>query len=283
VATPVRLTIRGSDASGNDAPTVDDLLGQIEDFVEVLRGVEKAVADGGGNALVWRVTNVTMNSPISMEITPFSTNPAIYIDARAALVALTTRDGLRAMATGTLRPNGFTDEVLPKARKLQARVLNGLEGTMIDFDPGSPGGEVDITPETARAVAATVEASKPIRAPYREIGSLEGFVARAERDGFGRGILQFRRRLDREMVKAVATGDAFRQLEKLQLREVWEGVRVRVYGVLHFKDLGDLDHIDASGIELMDQVQLPTADEIVDTGFTGGMATEAYLAEIRYG
>ena len=47
MAKPIRLTIKGSDASGTDAPTVDDLLGQVRDFVEMLRGVEDAVTDDG--------------------------------------------------------------------------------------------------------------------------------------------------------------------------------------------------------------------------------------------
>ncbi len=283
MTTPVRLTIKGSDVSGTDAPTVDDMVGQLQDLVEVLRGVEKAVADDGANALVWRVTNASMNSPLSIEITAFSANPAIFADSRAQTVTEATRKGLTQLAEGVARPTNFTDDVLPSAIKLQKRVLNGLSETEIDFKAGIRGGEVLITPQSARVVTDAANAARPVKHPYREMGSIEGFIASAERDGHGRGILHFRRRLDGQILKAVATGEAFSQLEELRLGEVWEGLRVRVHGLINYRDLGVVDNVNATWIEPLDRHPLPGPEDIVDPNFTGGLQTEEFLEQLRHG
>ena len=57
VPKPIIFTVRGTDRFGDDAPTVEDLLGQIETWIGVLRNVEEAVAEGGRPELVWRVTD----------------------------------------------------------------------------------------------------------------------------------------------------------------------------------------------------------------------------------
>ena len=282
MAKPIRLTIKGSDASGTDAPTVDDLLGQVRDFVEMLRGVEDAVTDDG-KVLVWRVTDVTMNSPISIEVTPFSPNPAIFADSRAVVVQDAVRKGFSALAAGELRPAYFTDEVLPSAQRIYGRVLNGLAETTIDFESDDDSPPVEISRATARVVTTAAAAARPIRVPYREQGSIEGFVSNVERDEFGRRVLRFRSRLNGSIVKAVATGEAFQQLEKFRLGDVWDGVRVRIYGVLRYRDLGDLESVDATGIEVLDQARLPTPEDIIDPDFTGGRRTEDYLEAVRYG
>ena len=117
--------------------------------------------------------------------------------------------------------------------------------------------------------------------PYREIGSIEGFVAKAELDGFGRAVLRFRSRLDGTEIKAIATGRAFLQLETLRLSDVWQGARVRVYGTIIYRSMGVVESLSATGIELLDQNPLPGPDDIVDPNFTGGVPSELYLAELR--
>lgn len=281
MANPIRVTIKGSSAGGTDAPTVDDLIGQIKDIVDVLQGVERAIANGA-NDLVWRVTNVRMNSPIDMELTPFGRDDAAFIGARALEVEHATLDGLRALRAGNPRPAFFTEEVLPKARRLHARMTNGLSETALTFDPAVSEAPLVLDQETARAVAATEgEAKAAVGVPYRELGSVEGFVAKAELDGHGRPILWFRSRMDNVTLKAIGKGDALRQIEALRLSDVWRGVRLRVYGMIYYKALGQIDHIQATGIEPLDNLALPGLDDIIDPDFTRGLTTEEYLRELR--
>ena len=281
MADPIRLIIRASQTAGTDAPTVDDLLGQIRDFVDVLRGVERAL-DADGVRIIWRVTNATRNSPICFELTPYSTDHAAFVDDRAARVEMATSQGLLALQRGIERPPYFTDEVLPKARKLHERVTNGLADTRIDFGAASNSAPITIDQKAAAIVieAAAATQGRPLH-PYRELGSLEGYFARAELDGYGRPVLWVRGRVDNLMVKAVVNGKAIRQLEQTRLGEVWRGARLRVYGTIHYRAVGLLDHIDADFLEVVEEVGLPGLGDIVDEDFTGGLSTEDFLREVR--
>lgn len=281
MAKSIRLTIEGAGEAGKNAPTVDDLLGQIRDFVEVLEGVERAYSEDHTVQIVWRVTDAERENPISFELTPFATNPAIFVDARAEQVELATMAGFAWIGQGYGRPSYFTDETLTKARKIHSRVLNGLAATTMTLQDTPDMEPVVIDLETARKVERAFVASLPAATPHRSLGSIEGFVARAELDGFGRAILRFKSRLDGTEIKAIASGKAFRQIEAMRLSEVWEGIRVRVYGTIHHKSVASIDHIDADYIELMDKMSLPGIDDIVDPNFTGGLSTEDYLTELR--
>jgi hypothetical protein len=277
---PVRVTIRGPEDDRVDAPTVDDLLGQIKDIVDVLRGVEKNVEANGATELVWRVTDATMNSPISLELTPYGAGPAALIAARIERVERATLDGFKALRRGEARPPYFSEDILYKARKIHARVLNGLSDTVIAFaDEIDP---IVIDRPAARDLERTSERAKAVgSAPYRELGSVEGFVTKPELDGYDRAILRFRSRMDATEIKAYASGAAFRQIEELKLSDVWHGVRVRVYGTINYKALGIIDFMNATAIEVLDEQHLPGIDDIIDVHFTGGLTTEEFLRELR--
>lgn len=278
---PVRVTITGTSGVATDAPTVEDLIGQIRDLTDVFRGVERAMLPERGTELVWRVTNASMNSPLSLELTPFGKDQSAAVAQRAWKVEQATARGLAALRAGEARPAYFTDDVLPKARKLYARVLNGLSDTTISFDHDvfEP---LVIDREAAREVdAATEKAMGQASIPYREMGSIEGFITKPELDGHGRAILRFKARLGGAEIKAYASGEAFRQVERLRLSDVWHGARVRVYGLIHYRTLGQVESVNAYGMELLDQEGLPSLDDIVDPSFTGGLSSEEFLAKQR--
>ncbi|MBY8822215.1 hypothetical protein [Sphingomonas colocasiae] len=280
---PVTITIRGPEDGRADAPSVDDLLGQIRDLVDVLRGVERATEANGKNELEWRVTDARMNSPISLELTPFGHGPADAILARIDRVERTTANGFRALRAGHAQPPFFNNETLGKARKMHARVLNGLTDTLLAFDVTVEAAPVVIDAPAARKVERAIEvATAAESAPYREFGSVEGYVTKPELDGHGRAILRFRARLGGAEVKAYASGDAFHQVEALRLSDVWHGVRVRVYGVIHYKSLGVIEVINATGMEVLDRDPLPGLDDIIDPNFSSGLTTEEFLRELRH-
>lgn len=282
MARPVKVRITGQADAGTDAPTVDDLLSQIRDVLDLLRGVEKAVASNQSQELIWRVTGASMNSPVSVELTPFPKNPAIHIDERAEEVERAVAVGLRALRHGSPRPPFFTDEVLSKARKIHSRVLNGLSNTIIAFDPAIEAEQIVIDRSAAQEVQRTTEREIGEQAvPYTELGSVEGYVTKPELDGYGRAVLRFKARLGGAEIKAYASGSAFRQIEDLTLSDVWQGVRIRVYGTIHYKGLGQIESINATGIEVFENPNLPGYEDIVDDGFTHGLSTEEFLRELR--
>lgn len=281
MAKPVRVTITGTADTVSDAPTVDDLIGQLRDLADVFRGVEKALLHKRGNELVWRITDAGKNSPLSLELTPYSPDAGADVAERAARVERATAEGLLALQRGEARPAYFTDDILPKARKLYQRVRNGLAETTIRFEPDVAEPIIIDRPAAEQEEHAAERAKGEASIPYREIGSVEGYITKPELDGFGRAILRFKSRLTRAEVKAYASGEAFHQVEALRLSDVWDGARVRVYGLIHYKSLGHIEAINASGIELLDTEPLPGIDDIVDPGFTGGLSTKEFLRRQR--
>jgi hypothetical protein len=281
MAKPVRMTIKGAGEAGANAPTVDDLFDQVRDYVEMLKGVEKALADDQANQIVWRVTDAERENPISFELTPTPVNAGVFIDDRAADIERVTHAGLLALRAGNTRPPYFTDETIKRARRIHERVMNGLADTVITT-PDVDDAPIVIDAAGATKVARAFDEQKAAEPkPYRELGSVEGFVSKAELDGLGRAVLRFWARTNGAEIKAIATGEAFKQLEEMRLSDVWHGVRVRVYGTISYRSLGVIDGLTATGIEVLDRVPLPGIDDIVDPNFTGGLSAEEFLAEQR--
>jgi hypothetical protein len=277
----IKLSIKARGES--DSPTVDDLLDQVRDYFDILKGVEEAVADDGSLAIEWRIIGASSNTPIALEAAAFAKNYAVNIDRRAEIVVRQTAYGLRQLQSSSERPTNFTNRVIAKAERMFERVTNGLEQTTVDFGPDLP--PIDMTPTMARNAAANARrVLDPQNRPYREQGSIEGFAQRVERDGFGRPLLWLRHRLTGETIKCLVSGEAYAELETHQIRDVWRHRRVQVYGVLHYRSLGILSQIDAINVRfLRDRSDLPTVDDIVDENFTGGLGSEEYLERLRDG
>lgn len=281
MARPVRITVVGVADTVSDAPTVDDLFGQLRDFADVLKGVERAMLPGRGSELVWRITDAAKNSPLSIELTPFSVDAGAIVAQRATEVERAAAEGILALQRGEMRPAYFTEDVLQKAKRLHQRVQKGLASTTIVFEPGVAPDIIIDRPKAQETERLADVAIGQASTPYREIGSVEGFITKPELDGHGRAVLRFKARLTGEEVKAYASGEAFHQIEQLRLSDVWHGARVRVYGLISYRSLGQIDVINARGIELLDNGSLPDIDDIIDPNFTGGLSTEEFLRRQR--
>lgn len=282
---PLRLTVTASDPESN-APTVDDLLGQVRDFVELLREVEKAVAVDGKEELVWRVTDAHRNSPLQLEIAPFPRQHGMNIGRRDRLVRETAASGLTALRAGGERPLYFSDAALRRAERLFQRVTNGLSSTTTDFGVGDSGPQLVLTPDAARVGAATIlRLQRPEDRPYREISSVEGYFQATERDGNGRALIQLRVRLTGDVVKCFVRGAAEVEVERRRIGEVWsKQQRLIVSGTVHYRGAGKMSQIDADEIRFLPvATELPSLNSIIDRDFTGGRRTEDYLEELRNG
>lgn len=266
-----------------DSPTVEDLLDQVRDFFEILKGVEQALADDGTNAIEWRIVAATTNSPITFEARAFARDFAVNIDSRAEIVARQTALGLSQLESTSERPDFFTDKVMARAEKLFERVTNGLERTSIEYGEGLPA--LDVTPTIGRRASENIRlVLKPDTRPYEELGSAEGYVDSVEKDGWGHPIVRLRLRLTGETIKCFVRGNALKAFEGHQIAEVWRGRRVQMYGKLKFKTFGTLNQIDADEVRfLRNRDELPSIDDIVDRDFTGGLSTEEYLTRVRNG
>lgn len=283
MAKPIKITVSGTDHRGGDAPTVEDLLAQIQDFVFVLREVEDAVSDGNQSEIVWRVTNATKNSPLTFEVTPTSKKHAMNIDSRVQKVVQATAKGFQHFAQTGERPAYFTDQVVDRATKVYARVTNGLAATIVDFGEYEDAPKFHATPDRARDVAKKLEAfkhSRPIA--HREIGSLEGYINKVELDGFGRPLVWLKSRLDGQVVKCVSDAKGLDRIGHFEVSEVLKGLRVQVHGLIYYKDIEQISHIEVEGVHVFEEdANLPDHTKIVSPNFTNGLEASEYLARLH--
>jgi hypothetical protein len=172
---------------------------------------------------------------------------------------------------------------LEKAEKLFERVTNGLSLTKIEFGDGLP--TIEITPSGAKLAARNIAVVRKAKEkPYREIGSVEGTLQRVERDGYGRPLLYVKLRVSGETIKCIARGGAQSEVENHEIADIWENKRVRIFGTIYYKALGEIMQIESDAVQfLRPREELPCASEIVDENFTGGLKSEEYLERLRNG
>lgn len=283
---PVRLIIISSLSNREEAPTVSDFLAQVRDFVKVLEGVEQALSETGKSDIEWRITRATTSSPITLEITPFSVDPAVNIDRRVARVNSAVTSGLRQLAQGVDRPQYFTTEVLPSAVALFSRT-GQIARTEIQI-PDDAISDPIIVDQTSAQLIKHDHAESPheiihTRISYREIGSVEGHVRSVERDGRDHSIIRLTDRVGQESIKIRLPRAALKNLENQRIGDIWQGLRVRVYGTITRDSDDRLRSVTAESVEVLDQRRLPSIDEIRDPLFTGGIQSERFLDELRNG
>ena len=283
MAHPIEITIQGTDTDGEDAPTVEDLLSQIQDFVFILHGVERAVAEDGREELVWRVTNATKKSPITFEVTPFPKTHGMNIDRRAATVVGATAKGLVQISECHDRPPHFTDEVIYKAERINSRVFNGLSETNIDFSNYDDKNQVRVTQRIAkRTIDNIAKFREPAPIKHRELGSVEGFIARVELDGYSRPLVWIRSRLDNQFIKCVSNDGGLDRIGHFEVAEVLRGLRVRVFGIVNYKNFEQVESIEVEGVQVfVADHELPDSDSIVSPNFTSGVESSLYLRALR--
>lgn len=283
MVSPIKITVRGTDRDGEDAPTVEDLLAQIQDFVAILSGVEDAISLGEKREIVWRVTNASKNSPLSFEITPFPIEHAMNIDRRATQVVISATRGVKEIAETGFQPLHFSTQLMSRVEKVFNRVTNGLADTVIDVSGYDKSLTVDITRTFAQNGIDAILSTRPKGSiPHQEIGSLEGTITRVELDGFGRPIIWLRARLDGQVVKCVAQGGALDRIGHYEIAEVLQGMRVSVYGLISYKDYEEFGGVEVEEVRVFaPDDELPSHNDIVSPGFTKGLEASEYLEAIR--
>ena len=282
MAKPIKIIVVGSGGLGEGAPTVDDLLSQVQDQVKILREVEGAIADDGNEELEWRVTNVSQNSPITFEVTPYPKTFGMDIERRANQVVSATAYGLETLSLKGERPRHFTDTVLKTVHRLSERVVNGLASSKLDFSEYQDAPNYEINSGSAKFIQSQIlELKQPKSKPYRELGSTEGFIKTVGRDGYGRPNLLLTTRLDGQDVKCTSSDGGLDKIDHLEVGKVIRGMRVRVHGTLFFKSPGFFDRIDVDRIETFDVASLPTLHDLIDPDFTGGLEAVEFIQRRR--
>lgn len=278
----LKIRIKGSDGL-DDAPPADDFLRQIGDFLDVLKGVEQAISGSTGAVIQWRITGASRNSPVEIEATPYAREFGVNIDERVRVVEVAVSAGLAQISAGGPRPPFFSEATLEKVERMSERVLNGLAQTDFDFPSGI--GDFQLTHTTARKTAAAVKAILyPVEKPYEELGSIEGYYAGLEKDGFGRGVIWVKHRITGDKIKCVLSDTAMEQVGEHKGGEILKSRRITVSGRIYYRSLGSVKEVKADNVRLLRSTgELPTLADIQDPNFTGGLLSEEYLARLRDG
>lgn len=280
---PITITIQGRDNGDSDAPSVDDLLAQIQDIVLLLRDVEAAISGGTQSDIIWRVTDAHMNSPLAIEVSPFPREHAMNIDAKAAHVVDSTYRGILQLATIGTRPRFFSDKSIDRAECIVRRVAGGLIATDVDFSRYEGSSRLAINKVVVMDYVRNLEKLKTSPAQlHRELGSIEGYIYRVEIDGYDRPVVWIKSRVDEQVVKCISTETGLDKIGHLELAEVLRGLRVRVYGLIHYKNAEQISYIDVEQVQTFsDNSELPDELDIVSPNFTMGIEAVKYLEALR--
>lgn len=284
VTETIRISISAADG-GTDAPTVDDLLGQLGDYFAVYEGVEAAITRGEDRHVVWRVTNASRNSPLQVTVTAYPAAPGIAFEQVASEAKRATANGLRDLIAGTSRPPFYTDNVLEAAHRFAGRVTGGLARVAVDHGDGEP--EIVFTPLVARSTVEHIQVAlePPPRAGYRELGTLEGTIKAVERDGFGHPLIRLRHRLTGVEIKCWLEGEALELVQRRTVGEVvFRGRRAELVGQINYRSPGRVSSATIHTIRFAPaEDDLPSLAGVIDVDFTGGLRSEAYLERLRSG
>ena len=123
--------------------------------------------------------------------------------------------------------------------------------------------------------------------PYKEVGSVEGYLQGVELDGFNRRVAHIRDRVTGESIKCVIPRNAPQvvlDLSNRQIGDVWGRVRVQISGRIFYRGPGDIDYLETEDVRFFrPSAELPPIDDIIDETFTGGLRSEEYLERMRNG
>ncbi len=85
-------------------------------------------------------------------------------------------------------------------------------------------------------------------------------------------------------VKCYLTEAATGVVEQHTIGDVYAGKRISVFGEIHFKGYGKIQHVDVVNVTfLKSRGALPSVDDILDENFTDGLSSGEYLARLRDG
>ncbi|MFS0737576.1 hypothetical protein ABC347_11045 [Sphingomonas sp. 1P06PA] len=282
MTTTIELSIAGR--GENDAPRLDDLIGQLQDFFSMVNGVAASIAGDDIQRFDWQVIGLSKNSPARIVVEAVPTPGHAEGPELAAAARNATMVGLYELAVSSDRPVYFSDNVIEAADRFARRLFRGLAETRIE------GGNL-----TALRMAPT-EASRAInnitliteRAPvstYRELGSVEGYIQNVGTDGYGRPYIIVKSRVSGADARCFLSGDALRQLESTPVAEVvWRQRRVTARGLLRYRSPGRLSSAEIDELVFEDSRQrLPQLRDIIDLNFTGGASSSEYLERVRSG
>lgn len=287
MAKPIRITVRGSDGRGVDAPTAKDAVHQFEDLLRLIDAVEQALSGRAKGELIWLLTAMSKSSPCMFEITP-DTSTTLLSEEIAGLadeVVEAVANGLQSVAMRGEVHKRFPEEAMSIAHKMCKRVCNGLGDTTIDFSRyGDLPNFTANGKNVAKAVAAIERASETTPKGYQETSTVEGVIVDVGRDVSGSPVMRLHSRLDGNIVRCTFPKSSLGEFGNIPIANIAKGIRVNVLGLISRDHEHMAKHIEVHGVDVFEpDEELPAPEDLIVPGYTGGLEAVAYLASVRQG
>lgn len=271
-----------------DASTTSPDLMKVQDvFAHVLELFDLASKSESDpeHTVIWRLVNVSMNSPLTVTAEAVSAKPNVNVDVIAKAQKQEFARNLNSLRKGII-PKVWAGESARKARSFLARNRNGIGVTSIHTDLDDPDlSDIKITHEDADFADAVMHESvagllqKPTKT---QIGSVDGNLIEVGTH-YGKPAILIRERKTGSEIWCIVPDEFRPQIaDKATLNDVWSGRRVVVRGIIYFDRERKISKVEASHIRRIDGLDVPL-ENILDKSFTDDMPATEYLEKFREG
>ena len=250
----VSITIYPSTAESADL-TVADAMQQVLDAFELLSKAQLGRTGEPTNKVVWRLEKASTNSPLTIEASASSYDPAINLDVEARQAKIAFFEGVNGLLAAKKKPDWMDKDAETTVRRLFARNLNGIGRTDFVFEEGAAPVIVDHR-TAARAVnflerLAAEEAAKIEDLTHEEYGAVEAQVT-GTTTHYRKPAINIRLRLAETEIRCVLSSAAAAKIgPQHNWTEVWTQQRVIIMGKIHYDKNGDISLIEAEDIEVL--------------------------------
>ncbi len=279
----IRIVVNGDPHVCGGAPIVEDLLDQLRDFGRVLRASEGG--RHGRAKLRWDIAFREGRPPLVCDLTPISTAKNDDVDHLASSVARAVSSTVNQIIATGAKPKQMTDATFNRVNKIVNRAANGLFTFEVDLSKFDEAKNIRID----RAIAAAyIERKENLRgsfsAPRWEIGSMEGYTVGVTTNQRGKTVLKIRSRLQGNIINCVESGNGLDQIRSMEMHEIIDGRRIRVNGLLHYKNIDEVDRIKVDDMYVCPlDSELPDLETLPATNITNGLGAVEYLRRLHDG
>jgi hypothetical protein len=261
--------------------TVQDALEQVLDCFRLALTGEKDSLN-----VVWKLTDVSMNSPLSATAEAISYDPLINIDEPARKQKSKLKRGVESVLKGIIPEEWASDEGRDIIDRLLSRNNNGIGKTIIVVDFAKDSKPIEVTQPLAVSARSEIRKSPfylvSEEFPHRELGSIDGYLI-AVGSHYGKPAIQVKDRLTNEEIWCRVPEETVNSISKsMVLDDIWKHKRVTVSGSIQYEKNGTIGRIYDAQIELMVTKEI-SLDEVRDESFTHGMSPTEYLTKLREG
>ena len=237
----------------------------VQDTISALAAIEADLAGPEVAPIVWRVSQVSMNTPISLTLV--ADNGAARQKDRGRKVVTTYMDGMSLLERSAILPAHFSDVALARAKRIAGTLNNGVAAV----EYSAPGKEP--CRPTLRLVRNIDELYAKRPETIYQISSVEGRLEVISIHG-GFAAQVFTRAGDR-----VVCGLS-QPLMKVAAK--YFSKRVAVHGRIQYTREGKPVRVEAREIRVLkDRGQLPQFADLEDIDITDGMDPTEYIGSLR--